>query len=58
MLITGVLIGLQSLAFSISGVLAFGGIGGIAIGFAPRDILANFFGGLMLYLDRPFAVGD
>lgn len=57
-LITGVLIGLQSLGFSVSGVLAFGGIGGIAIGFAARDILANFFGGLMLYLDRPFAVGD
>ncbi|WP_083250763.1 mechanosensitive ion channel family protein [Acidihalobacter aeolianus] len=57
-LITGSLIALQSLGFSISGVLAFGGIGGIAIGFAAKDILANFFGGLMLYLDRPFAVGD
>lgn len=57
-LITGALIALQSLGFSVSGVLAFGGIGGIAIGFAARDILANFFGGLMLYLDRPFAVGD
>lgn len=57
-LITGALIALQSLGFSISGVLAFGGIGGIAIGFAARDILANFLGGLMLYLDRPFAVGD
>ncbi|APZ44660.1 mechanosensitive ion channel protein MscS [Acidihalobacter ferrooxydans] len=57
-LITGVLVTLQSLGFSISGVLAFGGIGGLAIGFAAKDILANFFGGLMIYLDRPFAVGD
>lgn len=57
-LITGVLVGLQSLGFSISGVLAFGGIGGIAVGFAAKDILANFFGGLMIYMDRPFAVGD
>jgi MscS family membrane protein len=57
-LITGVLVGLQSLGFSISGVLAFGGIGGLAVGFAAKDILANFFGGLMIYLDRPFAVGD
>ena len=46
------------MGFSVSGILAFGGIGGIAIGFAARDLLANFFGGLMLYLDRPFAVGD
>jgi MscS family membrane protein len=52
------LIVLQSLGFSIQGVLAFGGIGGIAIGFAAKDLLANFFGSLMIYLDRPFAVGE
>lgn len=57
-IITTVLIILQTLGFSISGVLAFGGVGGIAIGFAAKDLLANFFGGLMIYLDRPFAEGD
>lgn len=57
-LITGGLIILQTLGFSISGVLAFGGIGGIAIGFASKDLLANFFGALMIYFDRPFVVGD
>ncbi len=57
-LITAVLVLLQSLGYSISGVLAFGGIGGIAVGFAAKDLLANFFGGLMIYLDRPFSVGD
>ncbi len=56
--ITAVLVTMQTLGFSISGVLAFGGIGGIAVGFAAKDLLANFFGGLMIYLDRPFAVGD
>ena len=56
--ITGALVALQTLGFSISGVLAFGGIGGIAVGFAAKDLLANFFGGLMIYLDRPFSVGD
>lgn len=56
--LTATLVALQTLGFSISGVLAFGGIGGIAIGFAAKDLLANFFGGLMIYLDRPFAVGD
>lgn len=57
-IITAVLVVLQTLGFSISGVLAFGGIGGIAVGFAAKDLLANFFGGLMVYLDRPFKVGD
>ncbi len=57
-IITAVLVTLQTLGFSISGVLAFGGVGGIAMGFAARDLLANFFGGLMIYLDRPFSVGD
>ncbi len=57
-MITAALVMLQTLGFSISGVLAFGGIGGIAIGFAAKDLLANFFGGLMIYLDRPFSVGD
>ena len=57
-IITAMLVALQTLGYSISGVLAFGGIGGIAVGFAAKDLLANFFGGLMIYLDRPFAVGE
>lgn len=49
---------MQTLGFSLSGVLAFGGMGGIAVGFAAKDLLANFFGGLMIHLDRPFNVGE
>jgi MscS family membrane protein len=56
--ITGVLVVLQTLGYNLSGVLAFGSIGGIAISFAAKDLLANFFGGMMVYMDRPFAVGD
>ncbi len=57
-MISATLVVLETLGFSISGVLAFGGVGGIAIGFAAKDLLANFFGGLMIHLDRPFSVGD
>jgi len=57
-IITSALVAMQTLGYSISGVLAFGGIGGIAVGFAARDLLANFFGGFMIYMDRPFDVGD
>ncbi|EAW29795.1 Small-conductance mechanosensitive channel [marine gamma proteobacterium HTCC2143] len=56
--ITSGLVIMQTMGYSISGVLAFGGVGGIAVGFAAKDLLANFFGGLMIYLDRPFSVGD
>ena len=35
-MITAFLVALQTLGFSISGVLAFGGIGGIAVGFAAK----------------------
>ena len=57
-MITSFLVALQTMGFNISAILAFGGIGGIAIGFAAKDLLSNFFGGLMIYLDRPFAIGD
>lgn len=57
LVIAGLII-MQTLGFSITGLLTFGGIGGIAVGFAAKDILANFFGGLTIYLDRPFAVGE
>ncbi len=56
-MVAGLMI-LQTIGVSISGLLAFGGIGGIAVGFAAKDLLANFFGGLSIYLDRPFTVGD
>ena len=57
-IVTSMLVILQTLGYSISGVLAMGGIGGIAIGFAAKDMLSNFFGGLMIYFDRPFSEGD
>ena len=57
-IITAGLIALDVVGVPISGVLAFGGVGGIAVGFAARDMLANFFGAFMLFLDKPFLVGD
>lgn len=48
----------QTLGFSVSGIIAFGGIGGAAVAFASKDLLANFFGGFMVFMDKPFAVGE
>jgi MscS family membrane protein len=40
--ISGLMTLLQSLGLSISGLMAFGGMGGIAVGFAAQDLLSNF----------------
>lgn len=57
-IITAVLIGLQTFNYKISGLLAAGGVSTLMISFAAKDWLSNFFGGLSVYLDRPFGVGD
>ena len=46
------------MGYSISGVLAFGGMGGLVVGMAAKDLLSNLFGALMVYMDKPFKVGD
>lgn len=48
----------EHFGIGLSGLLAFGGIGGIAIGVAGKDMLSNLFSGVMLYFDRPFNIGD
>lgn len=48
----------EHFGLSLSGLMTFGGIGGIAIGFASKDILSNFFSGVMLFFERPFNIGD
>lgn len=39
-------------------LITFGGIGAAGIAFAAKDVIANFFGGLMLHITRPFMIGD
>jgi len=58
LIVTLILIGLQVLGVSMSSILAMGGFGGLVIGFAARDVIANFFGGMVVHLDKPFVVGD
>ncbi|MCK5817932.1 MAG: mechanosensitive ion channel family protein [Psychromonas sp.] len=48
----------QSFGISLSGLLAFGGMGGLIVGMAAKDLLGNFFGAIMIYLDKPFKIGD
>ena len=48
----------QYFGYSVSSILTLGGVGGIVIGFAAKDMLANVFGGLMIQMDKPFSTGD
>ncbi len=55
----GLLLFLQNvLHYNISSLLAGLGIGGLALAFAAQDTIANIFGAVMIFIDRPFKVGD
>lgn len=43
---------------SVNTLIAFSGVGGLALAFASQEIISNFFGGLMIYLTQPFTIGD
>ncbi|MDN3616546.1 mechanosensitive ion channel family protein [Vibrio gallaecicus] len=57
-MVIGALTIMQAFGLSLSGLLTFGGVGGLIVGLAAKDLLSNFFGGMMIYFDRPFKVGD
>lgn len=57
-IILGLLLILDNFHFNISAMLAGLSIGGIAIALAAQDTVKNFFGSIMIFLDRPFQVGD
>lgn len=56
--VIAILISLDTVCVNVQTVLAFGGIGGVANGFAGREIISNFFGGFMIFLTRPFSVDE
>lgn len=55
--IIGVLFILQNLKIDIVPLLAGLSIGGLAFALAAQDTIKNFFGSLMIFIDKPFQVG-
>ncbi len=49
---------LPVLGIPVSGIVAFGGGSAIVVGIGAQQVLANYFGGLVIYSDRHFKVGD
>ena len=57
-IIAGGLFILQNLSVNVGSLLAGLGIGGVAVALAAKDTVANFFGSIMIFIDRPFQIGD
>ena len=59
-LLVGVLVAVTAAfpSFTPANLISTLGIGGIAIGFAFKDIFQNFLAGILILLTRPFRVGD
>lgn len=49
---------LDNMGFDIASLLAGLGIGGLAFALAAQDTLKNLFGGVAVFADKPFKVGD
>ncbi|MEM7117103.1 MAG: mechanosensitive ion channel domain-containing protein [Chloroflexota bacterium] len=54
----GIIVGLNNAGYDVGAVLAGLGIGGLAFALAAQDTVANFFGGVMLFVQRPFQIND
>ncbi|EOD39000.1 hypothetical protein EMIHUDRAFT_54411, partial [Emiliania huxleyi CCMP1516] len=56
--ISAALSALSTLGVNVRAVLTFSGVGGVVLGLAGREMIANFIGGVTIYLSQPFSVGD
>lgn len=57
-LVVSVLATSQNLGLDITSVLASLSIGGLALGLAAQDTVANLFGAVAVFVDKPFKIGD
>ena len=58
LLVIAVLVTMQNLGVNVTAAIASLSIGGLAIGLAAQDTLANLFGAVAIFADKPFRVGD
>jgi MscS family membrane protein len=49
---------LQNLDVDVGSLLAGLGLGGLAFALAAKDTVANLFGSVMIFIDKPFQIGD
>ena len=49
---------LANIGVNVNAIIASFGLGGFALGFALKDIIANFVSGFLIILSKTFKVGD
>jgi len=54
----GFLVGLNNAGYDVGAILAGLGIGALAFALAAQDTIANLFGGVIVFVQRPFKTGD
>jgi len=54
----GIIVGLNNAGYDVGTILAGLGIGGLAFALAAQDTVANIFGGIIVFIQRPFKTGD
>ncbi len=54
----GMIIGLNNAGFDVAALIAGLGIGGLALALAAQDTVKNIFGGIMVFIDKPFKMKD
>jgi len=57
-IVVGILVTLDNIGVNITAAIASLSIGGLAIGLAAQDTLANLFGAVSVFVDKPFRIGD
>ena len=58
LIIAAVLLTTENLGMDIKTLLAGLSVGGLALGLAAQDTVANLFGAVAIFLDKPFHIGD
>ncbi len=56
--IIGIIVALGQIGVSIGALITGLGIGGVALALASQDIIKNIFAGVVLFVNRPFKIGD
>lgn len=57
-IVASIMVVLSLWKINITPLLASAGIAGVAVAFAAKDTIANFFGGISVFMDKPFTIGD
>ena len=56
--VMGAVVGLNNAGINVSALIAGLGIGGLAFALAAQDTVKNLIGGIVIFLDKPFRLGD